>query len=88
MISNKGLPTEDNAVKRTSLPLSVAQSTLPFGMTKSELLTPLSQSLSAFAICSPLYSNVCISLSLLWHVLLLLQCAFLLLPGPVECDER
>lgn len=45
---------------RTSLPLSVAQSTLPFRMTQSELLTPLSQSLSAFPICSPLYSQMCV----------------------------
>lgn len=88
VISNKELPTKDNGVKRTSLPLSVAQSTLPFRMMKSELLTPLFQSLSAFAIWSPLNSNACVSQSLLWHVLLLLQCAFRLLPSPVECDER
>lgn len=88
VISNKELPTKDNGVKRTSLPQSVAQSTLPFRMKKSELLTPFFQSLSAFAIWSALSSNVCVSQSLPWHVLLLLQCAFRLLPSPVECDER
>lgn len=49
---------EDNVLTRTSLPLSVAQSLLPFRMTQSQCLTALSQSLPVFPICSPLYSQI------------------------------
>lgn len=85
MISNKELLTEDNVLTRTSLPLSVAQSTLPFRMTQSELLTLLTFCLPH--LLSTVLSDVCTSPSLLWHSLLLLLCAFLPLPSLVESDE-
>lgn len=66
-ISNKELRMEDNAATRTSLPLSVAHSNLPFRMIKSDLPTPTSlfQSPPAFSICTSLYSDMCFNWSLL-----------------------
>lgn len=58
--SNREPLIEDNVVTRTSLPLSVARSTWPLKMMQSELLTPLSQSLAAFPICSALSSQMCV----------------------------
>lgn len=48
---------EDNVVTRTSLPLSVAQSTLPSRITKSDLPTSPLQSLPH--LLSPVVGRVC-----------------------------
>lgn len=80
---------EDNVLKRTSLPLSVAQSTLPFRMpfkmTQSRLTPPLLVSFFLPHLLSTVLSDVWIIPFLLWLELLLRT--FLPLPSLVESDE-